>query len=423
MKRHSAARRAIGSTAFALALILGAQVAIAAPQVAYLQSGKLYLHRADGTDKTTVRAMTGNGLFWSPDGSKIANTTGRYNGAWIDSIKVYDLATKSYRTVASESDADLIFNGWSPNSLYIVYSRAGSGWRVDTTTGAKTSLGVGSRWTYSPNGRYLGFVRGSSLMVRDNWAGTTRTLANLTSWSGQSASSFMLQWRPDSTVLYARRTSRAYPTVYAYRFSDKLKYTTRFSFAWDASPNRTWSRWAQSDSGALYVRGVDGFGRLVANPWVNGPDISTDGRWVCFDRWASAGTYSDAYASSATGAPRKLASGGRWSAVRPSPNLWVGPVIAPANPVAGVNATYYGYMSPAHTPGGHTVKLVCYHFESSGWVLRRTIATTNVPVAGGKTKYTSKFSLAKGSWAVYAYHPLDSAHKATYSTYSMFTVE
>jgi len=103
---------------------------------------------------------------------------------------------------------------------------------------------------------------------------------------------------------------------------------------------------------------------------------------------------------------------------------------APGVPSAvtkNVNFIYSGYVYPAHT-SSYPVKLYFYRYEklasgSYGWVYRKYVNGPKYSSTSTATRYVGKTSLPyAGTWRVRAVHS-DTDHKASYSTYRVFTAK
>jgi hypothetical protein len=99
----------------------------------------------------------------------------------------------------------------------------------------------------------------------------------------------------------------------------------------------------------------------------------------------------------------------------------------PSAVTKNVNFIFSGYVYPAHT-SSYPVKLYFYRYEklasgSYGWVYHKYVSGPKYSSTSTATRYVGKTSLPyAGTWRVRAVHS-DTDHKASYSTYRVFTVK
>lgn len=85
--------------------------------------------------------------------------------------------------------------------------------------------------------------------------------------------------------------------------------------------------------------------------------------------------------------------------------------------------TVTGYIKPKFASGGHSVKVLAYHYEKGKWILRASASAKNYNYSS-YTKYSVSMKLKqKGSWRLYASHAQDSNFAATTSGYRKLTVK
>ena len=127
------------------------------------------------------------------------------------------------------------------------------------------------------------------------------------------------------------------------------------------------------------------------------------------------------------GLPPKLAS-----IAAPQPEHWWSPTPLPKPELsaprvqkrvaAGDRFSVSGTLSPQHPAGAHSVELLLSRWGGSGWVLRRTVLTTNRDYAG-VTRWAATFALARtGRWKLVASAPADADHSAATSSPAYVTV-
>jgi hypothetical protein len=95
---------------------------------------------------------------------------------------------------------------------------------------------------------------------------------------------------------------------------------------------------------------------------------------------------------------------------------------APARVKAGARFTVSGTLAPQHAAGAHSVEVRCYRTGGGGWILKKTVLSTNGD-AGELTTWTAQFGLAKiGRWKLVAHAPADVDHAAASSKPAYVTV-
>jgi ribosomal protein L27 len=97
----------------------------------------------------------------------------------------------------------------------------------------------------------------------------------------------------------------------------------------------------------------------------------------------------------------------------------------PAKVDEGTLVTAAGDLTPHHTTGDRTVRLVLQRRGEGGeWVTKLTVAAVNRDRKGSDaTRYVGHVRLTPGSWRVQATHPADDAHAETTSGWRGFTVQ
>ena len=109
-----------------------------------------------------------------------------------------------------------------------------------------------------------------------------------------------------------------------------------------------------------------------------------------------------------------------------SPTLLPKPTLSaprtPARVKAGVRFTVSGTLAPQHAAGAHSVEVRCYHTGGGGWILGKTVLSTNSDV-GELTRWTAQFGLTKiGRWKLVACALADADHAAASSKPAYVTV-
>lgn len=104
------------------------------------------------------------------------------------------------------------------------------------------------------------------------------------------------------------------------------------------------------------------------------------------------------------------------------PKVYLSVPTAPLYAKAYVKFRSYGVLKPRHAVGTSAVKLQFFRYESGRWVLRKTVFAKSSNVLT-YSRYTGYTALYRGVWRIRPYAPADSAHSATYGSYSrMFRV-
>ncbi len=96
---------------------------------------------------------------------------------------------------------------------------------------------------------------------------------------------------------------------------------------------------------------------------------------------------------------------------------------APYSVTSGSRVRVAGWMYPRHAAGTRCVKVVAWRQEGSKWVPRTWAWASVSNGTWGRTNYVGTVRLTgRGLWRVAAYHPVDSLHAATYSSYRSLRV-
>ena len=95
---------------------------------------------------------------------------------------------------------------------------------------------------------------------------------------------------------------------------------------------------------------------------------------------------------------------------------------APARVKAGVRFTVSGTLAPRHAVGARSVEVRCYRTGGGGWILKKTVLSTNSD-AGELTTWTTQLGLAQtGRWKLVAHALADADHAAASSGPAYVTV-
>ena len=96
---------------------------------------------------------------------------------------------------------------------------------------------------------------------------------------------------------------------------------------------------------------------------------------------------------------------------------------APSVAKKGVRFTSSGSLKPHHTAGAHAVKIRCAKRVGTKWVLKKTVAATNVDLSDF-TKFRARIALpSPGRWRLQAVAAADALHAATTSGFRYVTVK
>jgi hypothetical protein len=392
-----------------------AQIAIATPQLAYVNGGKVYLRRADGSG-TIKKVKTGslpNGLLYSPSGERLAIQEGRYDAAWTDDLQVYELSTGKLRTVIAGGPFQYgpRIECWSPNGRYLVYTRYDrtNGYYYDTSRRRSYALPMGEQFRWSYDGSKVAFLRGQQLLVMAAPNGTPTLLKDLSPWVGTN--SLTIEWAEDSLGIYVGyRDGADADRVF-------LAGTDGSFFDVDAGP---WGwRLPRSRSGNWVApRGTmppaisDGVTTYVVGPnkaTASVESMSSDGQWVSLmDWWGGSGQW-NVWTCKAGATPKNLGTG-FWNELRPSPLVTLSRPGLPYKVQRDYRVLFSGSESLANTnyPGPGTVRVLAQKYINHKW-RTRVIESTALSGAGASITYAGNIRLSKGSWRVRAERPVSAS--------------
>lgn len=102
--------------------------------------------------------------------------------------------------------------------------------------------------------------------------------------------------------------------------------------------------------------------------------------------------------------------------------LWR-PALKTTSLVRGRTYSVSGILKPRHTAGSKPVKVYAYRYVKGKYRYHKSFSATASNYST-YSKYTTKVKLPyRGKWRLRAYHPADTKHLATYSTYRYVTVK
>lgn len=151
--------------------------------------------RSDGTalkEYPTIRSAV---MCWSPHRSLIAMQIANVPPAPAVEPFLAIFDPDSGKSTAIANDSLVTAQCWSPNSQEVVYGSNGSVWIYDTETNKARKLTDGQWPTWSPDGKWIAFVRGDAFYeIHPDGSGLRLFFARKNPASG-------LLWSPDSKLV------------------------------------------------------------------------------------------------------------------------------------------------------------------------------------------------------------------------------
>ena len=197
-------------------------------QVAFSYQGDIWRVQVDGSDprRLTIHEAYETNPVWSPDGSEIAFSGGRYGNDDVFTIKA-DGSVPARLTY--HSAGDMVYS-WENGQILFATSRAFRQverdpeiYHVPPAGGTPERLldAVGNMPALSPDGRYIAFTRGSCRVAREQYQGPAdkeiwlydtqnKAYSQLTD---NEVNDYMPRWADNATLIYISAASGRYNLV------------------------------------------------------------------------------------------------------------------------------------------------------------------------------------------------------------------
>ena len=197
-------------------------------QVAFSYQGDIWRVQVDGSDprRLTIHEAYETNPVWSPDGSEIAFSGGRYGNDDVFTIKA-DGSVPARLTY--HSAGDMVYS-WENGQILFATSRAfrqverdSEVYHVPPAGGTPERLldAVGNMPALSPDGRYIAFTRGSCRVAREQYQGPAdkeiwlydtqnKAYSQLTD---NEVNDYMPRWADNATLIYISAASGRYNLV------------------------------------------------------------------------------------------------------------------------------------------------------------------------------------------------------------------